>query len=60
TGLTLHNTTNCPLQVALWSVYGRPVLQQTLGPTAQWIPRLPNGLYVVTMDGSAGRAVMVR
>ncbi|MGB2134982.1 MAG: T9SS type A sorting domain-containing protein, partial [Flavobacteriales bacterium] len=60
TGLTLHNTTNCPLQVALWSVYGRLVLQQTLGPTAQWIPRLPNGLYVVTMDGSAGRAVMVR
>ena len=60
TGLTLHNTTNHPLQVALWSVYGRPVLQQILGPAAQWTPRLPNGLYVVTTDGSAGRAVVVR
>ena len=60
TGLTLHNTTNHPLQVALWSVYGRPVLQQTLGPAAQWTPRLPNGLYVVTTDGSAGRAVVMR
>ena len=60
TGLTLQNSANHPVQVTLWSVYGRPVLRHTVGPDEQWIPRLPNGLYVVTTDGSAGRAVVVR
>lgn len=59
-GLTLHNTTNHPLQAILWSVYGRPVLQQKLEPAMQWIPRVPDGVYVVTTDGSSGRAVVVR
>jgi dienelactone hydrolase len=60
TGLTLHNTTNHPMQVTLWSVFGRPVLQQTLGPAAQWIPRLPNGMYVVTSGGAYARSVIVQ
>jgi hypothetical protein len=48
------------MQVTLWSVFGRPVLQQTLGPSAQWIPRLPNGMYVVTSGGAYARSVIVQ
>ena len=59
-GLTLHNTTNHPLQATLWSVYGRPVLRYTVEPAAYWTPRLPNGAYVVTTDGVAGRSVVVQ
>ena len=59
-GLTLHNTTNHPMRVTLWSVYGRPVLQQTLGPAMQWVPRVPNGVYVVTSSGAFARSVIVQ
>jgi dienelactone hydrolase len=59
-GLTLHNTTNRPLQATLWSVYGRPVLRYTVEPAEHWTPRLPNGAYVVTTDGVAGRSVVVQ
>ena len=59
-GLTLRNTTNLPMRVTLWSVYGRPVLQQTMEPAMQWVPRVPNGAYVVTMDGAAARTVVVQ
>ncbi|MBO75088.1 MAG: hypothetical protein CMD33_07440 [Flavobacteriales bacterium] len=60
TGLTLFNTTNRHLQAKLWSVYGRPVLQKTVEPAAQWTPRLPNGLYVLTTDGEAARTIVVQ
>ena len=59
-GLTLHNTTNLPVQVRLWSVYGRSVVQRTLEPDKQWVPRVPNGVYVVTSGGAFARSVIVQ
>ena len=59
-GLTLHNITNRPLQATLWSVYGRPVLQKTLEPGMLWVPRVPNGVYVVTSGGAFARSVIMQ
>lgn len=59
-GLTLRNTTNRLLQATLWSVYGLPVLQKTLEPGMQWVPRVPNGVYVVTSGGAFARSVIVQ
>ena len=59
-GLTLRNTTNHPLQAILWSVYGRSVVQRTLEPEMQWVPRVPNGVYVVTSGGAFARSVIVQ
>jgi len=58
-GLTLLNPTNHPMQATLWSVHGQKVLQHTLEPAAQWIPRVPYGLYVVTSGGVFSRTVVV-
>jgi dienelactone hydrolase len=59
-GLTLRNTTNQSLQVTLWSVYGRSMVQRTLEPGMQWVPRVPNGVYVVTSGGAFARSVIVQ
>ena len=59
-GLTLRNTSNHPLQVTLWSVYGCAVVQRTLEPGMQWVPRVPNGVYVVTSGGAFARSVIVQ
>lgn len=59
-GLTLQNTTNRSMQVTLWSVYGRRVLQQTLEPATHWAPRVPKGIYVVTSSGASARKVIVQ
>ena len=59
-GLTLRNTTNQPLQMTLWSLYGRSVVQRTLEPGMQWVPRVPNGVYVVTSGGTFTRSVIVQ
>ena len=59
-GLTLRNTTNQPMRVTLWSVYGRSVVQRTLEPEMQWVPRVPNGVYVVTSGGAFARSVIVQ
>ena len=59
-GLTLRNTTNHPLQVTLWSVYGRSVVQRTLEPGMQRVPRVQNGVYVVTSGGALARSVIVQ
>ena len=59
-GITLHNTTNHPIQVALWSVYGRPVFKHTLAPATLWMPSVPNGVYVVTSGSAFARSVIVQ
>lgn len=59
-GLTLLNPTNHLIQATLWSVHGQQIVQHTLEPATQWIPRVPNGVYVVTSSGALARTVIVQ
>ena len=59
-GLTLFNPTNHPMQVTLWSMHGQQAAQYTLEPTTQWVPPVPNGVYVVTSGGAVARTVIVQ